>query len=114
MILRCSVTGVDRRDAGGADPFGEGKDLCVGLIVEVEAADQGFYFLSGKVAVTSRIMVSAPPWEQLLKIHKAVRCVEDETLFVGEGIRLPTPFSFRYMCSRMPFFSSPGVLCGIR
>ena len=23
-------------------------------------------------------------------------------------------FSFRYMCSRIPFFSSPGVLCGIR
>ena len=39
-----AVAGVDFRNTGGADPFGEGKDLRVGLIVEVEAADQGFYF----------------------------------------------------------------------
>ena len=43
-MISGAVAGVDRRDAGGADPFGEGKDLCVGLIVEVKAADQGFYF----------------------------------------------------------------------
>ena len=69
-MISGAVAGVDFRNTGGADPFGEGKDLCVGLIVEVEAADQAFTFLSGKVAVTSRIMVSAPPWEQLLKITR--------------------------------------------
>ena len=43
-MISGAVAGVDFRNTGGADPFGEGKDLCVGLIVEVEAADQGFYF----------------------------------------------------------------------
>lgn len=43
-MISGTVAGVDFRNTGGANPFGEGKDLCVGLIVEVEAADQGFYF----------------------------------------------------------------------
>ena len=47
-MISGAVAGVDFRNTGGADPFGEGKDLCVGLIVEVEAADKAFTFLSGK------------------------------------------------------------------
>ena len=35
-MISGTVAGVDFRNTGGADPFGEGKDLCVGLIVEVE------------------------------------------------------------------------------
>ena len=47
-MISGAVAGVDRRDAGGADPFGEGKNLRVGLIVEVEAADQGENLFSGE------------------------------------------------------------------
>ena len=68
-MISGAVAGVDFRNTGGADPFGEGKDLCVGLIVEVEAADQGFYFFI-RESLISRIIVSAPPWEQLLKITR--------------------------------------------
>ena len=71
-MISGAVAGVDRRDAGGADPFGEGKDLCVGLIVEVEAADQGFYFFIREVAVTSRIMVSSAINGNSYEDHKAV------------------------------------------
>ena len=49
-MISGAVAGVDRRNTGGADPFGEGKDLCVGLIVEVEASDQGFYFFIDLIA----------------------------------------------------------------
>lgn len=91
-MISGAVTGVDRRDAGGADPFGESKDLCVGLIVEVEAADQGFYFFirESRGDLTDNGIGAAVG--TAVEDHKTVRGVEDETLFVGEGIRLPVPF----------------------
>ena len=47
-MISGTVAGVDFRNTGGADPFGEGKNLRVGLIVEVEAADQGENLFSGE------------------------------------------------------------------
>ena len=90
-MISGAVASVDRRDAGGADPFGEGKDLCVGLIVEVEAADQGFYFFirESRGDLTDNGIGAAVG--AAVEDHKAVRCVEDETLFVGEEIRSPVP-----------------------
>ncbi len=112
-MISGAVAGVDFRNTGGADPFGEGKDLCVGLIVEVEAADQGFTFLSGKVAVTSRIMVSAPPWEQLLKITRPSG-VSKTRLCSWEKESVSSAVFPSGTCAPSSFFSSPGVLCGIR
>ena len=106
-MISGTVAGVDFRNTGGADPFGEGKDLCVGLIVEVEAADQAFTFLSGKVAVTSRIMVSAPPWEQLLKITRPSGVSKTRLCSWEKESGLQRRFSFRYMCSRIPFSPVP-------
>ena len=90
------ISGAVATEEIGADPFGEGKDLCVGLIVEVEAADQGFYFFirESRGDLTDNGIGAAVG--TAVEDHKAVRCVE-ETLFVGEEIRLPTPFSFRYV-----------------
>ena len=91
-MISGAVTGVDRRDAGGADSFGEGKDLCVGLIVEVEAADQGFYFFirESRGDLTDNGIGAAVG--TAVEDHKTVRCVEDKTLLMGEGIRSPAPF----------------------
>lgn len=114
-MISGTVAGVDFRNTGGADPFGEGKDLCVGLIVGGGSRlIRAFTFLSGKVAVTSRIMVSAPPWEQLLKITRPSGVSKTRLCSWEKESGFQRRFSFRYMCSRMPFFSSPGVLCGIR
>ena len=91
-MISGAVAGVDRRDAGGADPFGEGKDLCVGLIVEVEAADQSFYFFTweSRGDLTDNGIGAAVG--KAVEDHKTVRCVEDKTLLMGEGIRSPAPF----------------------
>ena len=91
-MISGTVAGVDFRNTGGADSFGEGKDLSIGFIVEVEAADQGFYFFirESRGDLTDNGIGAAVG--TAVEDHKAVRCVEDETLFVGEGIRLPTPF----------------------
>ena len=69
-----------------------GKDLRVGLIVEVEAADQGFYFFirESRGDLTDNGIGAAVG--TAVEDHKTVRCVEDKTLFVGEGIRSPAPF----------------------
>ena len=109
-MISGAVAGVDFRNTGGADPFGEGKDLCVGLIVEVEAADQGFTFLSGKVAVTSRIMVSAPPWEQLLKITRPSGVSKTRLCSWEKESGLQRRFSFRYMCSQFLFLQSRSLM----
>lgn len=47
--------------------------------------------------------------------HKTVRCVEDKTLLMGEGIRSPAPFFLQVRILPDSFFlQSPEVLCGIR
>lgn len=112
-MISGTVAGVDFRNTGGADPFGEGKDLCIGLIVEMEAADQGFYFLSGKVAVISRIIVSAPPWEQLLKITRPSGCRRRDSARERRNPVSSAVFPSG-TCAPGSLFSSPGVLCGIR
>lgn len=103
-MISGTVAGVDFRNTGGADPFGEGKDLCIGLIVEMEAADQGFYFFiresRGDLA-DNRIGTAVGT---AVEDHKAVRGVEDKTLFVGEGIRLPVPFFLQVHVLPDPFF----------
>lgn len=106
-MISGTVAGVDFRNTGGADPFGEGKDLCVGLIVEVEAADQGFYFFirESRGDLTDNGIGAAVG--TAVEDHKAVRCVEDETLFVGEGIRLPTPFFLQVHVLPDAFFLQP-------
>lgn len=84
-MISGAVAGVDFRNTGGADPFGEGKDLCVGLIVEVEAADQGFYFFirESRGDLTDNGIGAAVG--TAVEDHKTVRCVEDKTLLMGEG-----------------------------
>ena len=91
-MISGTVAGVDFRNTGGADPFGEGKDLCIGPIEEMEAADQGFYFFirESRGDLTDNGIGAAVG--TAVEDHKAVRGVEDKTLFVGEGIRSPTPF----------------------
>ena len=113
-MISGAVAGVDFRNTGGADPFGEGKDLCVGLIVEVEAADQGFYFFirESRGDLTDNGIGTA--WEQLLKITRPSGVSKTRLCSWEKESGLQRRFSFRYMCSRIPFFSSPGVLCGIR
>ena len=90
-MISGAVAGVDFRNTGGADPFGEGKDLRVGLIVEVEAADQGFYFFirESRGDLTDNGIGAAVG--TAVEDHKTVRCVEDKTLLMGEGIRSPAP-----------------------
>ena len=103
-MISGTVAGVDFRNTGGADPFGEGKDLCIGLIVEMEAADQGFYFFiresRGDLA-DNRIGAAVGT---AVEDHKAVRGVEDETLLVREGIRSPVPFFLQVHVLPDPFF----------
>ena len=91
-MISGAVAGVDFRNTGGADPFGEGKDLCIGLIVEMEAADQGFYFFirESRGDLTDNGIGAAVG--TAVEDHKTVRCVEDKTLLMGEGIRSPAPF----------------------
>lgn len=73
-MISGAVAGVDFRNTGGADPFGEGKDLCVGLIVEVEAADQGFYFFirESRGDLTDNGIGTAVG--TAVEDHKTVRC----------------------------------------
>ena len=94
-MISCAVAGVDGRNSGGADPFGEGKDLCVGLIVEVEAADQGFYFFirESRGDLTDNGIGAAVG--TAVEDHKSLWGFNNKTLLMSKIIRLITIFRFK-------------------
>lgn len=84
------MASIDLGDAGGADSVGEGEDFLVGLVIKVETADQGFYFLIRECRgdLTDNIVGAAVG--AAVEDHKAVRSVEDETLLMGKVVWSPT------------------------